>query len=498
MIPNRASHSATKHPGDYSAVAGKSFNFNTLDPLDFSRGYFMQLSGSQSCNLFIVAYSGKPPASGMHRLSTADTSCQSSSTTVMMLAPAGFLLAFALLGAALTLPTQETKKGLLSFPVVHKRSQPLNLRKRDNVVALGNVSTLTYLLRLQIGTPPQPVEVVLDTGSFELWVDPTCATAATEGQEEKCNASGRYVPSLSSTYVDKNMTQHIGYGKGGAEIGYAVDNILVPGSSHGNGFNLHYNNLIDELHAQGITQSKAFSIALGGQYSEAGGVIIFGGVDTKKFSGKLHKFDNMPPQIEGSKEGPWRYWVQMKSVGVTTPDRVVSTYEYSTMPALLDTGSTWSYLPQHLFDSLQDDFNATLSEDGSLEVPCSTIDQPGTVDFTFGDLTIQVPYSEFISQLEPGYCALGVLSRKGSYDRAVLGDSFLRSAYVVFDQTNQHLYMAGYRDCGTNEQTLSGEVGAALYLTGECYSGHHLFASIPMCWFIAPSAFVLWGFALFL
>ncbi|CAP60290.1 uncharacterized protein PODANS_1_5960 [Podospora anserina S mat+] len=320
----------------------------------------------------------------------------------MMLALAGFQLAFALLGTALTLPTIETKKGLLSFPVLQKRSQSVNLRKRDNVVTLGNVSTLTYLIRLEIGTPPQPVEVVLDTGSFELWVDPTCATAATQGQEEKCNASGRYIPGQSSTYVDKGAKQHIGYGKGGAEISYAADR---------------------------ITQSKAFSIALGGQYSETGGAIIFGGVDTKKFGGKLHKFDNMPPQIEGSKEGPWRYWVQMKSVGITTPNKVVATYEYSTMPALLDTGSTWSYLPQHIFDSLQDDFNATLSEDGSLEVPCSIVDQPGTVDFTFGDLTIQVPYSEFISQLEPGYCALGVLPRKGSYDRAVLGDSFLRSAY---------------------------------------------------------------------
>ncbi|KAK4681270.1 hypothetical protein QC764_105960 [Podospora pseudoanserina] len=442
----------------------------------------------------------------------------------MMLALAGFQLAFALLGTALTLPAIETKKGLLSFPVLQKRSQSVNLRKRDNVVALGNVSTLTYLIRLEIGTPPQPVEVVLDTGSFELWIDPTCATAATQGQEEKCNASGRYVPGQSSTYVDKGAKQHIGYGKGGAEISYAADSILVPGSNsqplrnvvfgvgvnttelawgvggigHGNGFNLHYNNLIDELHAQGITQSKAFSIALGGQYSETGGAIIFGGVDTKKFGGKLHKFDNMPPQIEGSKEGPWRYWVQMKSVGITTPNKVVATYEYSTMPALLDTGSTWSYLPQHIFDSLQDDFNATLSEDGSLEVPCSIVDQPGTVDFTFGDLTIQVPYSEFISQLEPGYCALGVLPRKGSYDRAVLGDSFLRSAYVIFDQTNQHLYMASYHDCGTNEQILSGEVGAALNLTGQCHSGHHLFASIPMCWIIVPAAFVLWVLALFL
>ncbi|KAK4171077.1 aspartic peptidase domain-containing protein [Triangularia setosa] len=442
----------------------------------------------------------------------------------MMLALADFQLVFTLVGAALALPMSGTKKGLMSFPVLHKRSQALNLRTKDNVVALGNVSTLSYLIRLQIGTPPQLVEVVLDTGSFELWVDPTCATAATESQEEKCNASGRYVPSMSSTYVNKGVIQHIGYGKGGAEISYAVDDILVPGSNsealrnvvfgvglntnelawgvggigHGYGFNLHYNNLVDELHAQGITQSKAFSIGLGGQYSEAGGVIIFGGVDTMKFSGKLHKFDNMPPQIEGSKEGPWRYWIQMKSVGVTTPNSVMSTYEYSTMPALLDTGSTWSYLPQHIFDSLQDDFNATLSEDGSLEVPCSMIAQPGTVDFTFGELTIQVPYSEFISQLEPEYCALGILPRKGPYDRAVLGDSFLRSAYVVFDQTNQHLYMASYRDCGTNEQTLSGEVGAALNLTGQCHTGLRLFASIPMCWVIAPSAFVLWVFALLL
>ncbi|KAK3989894.1 aspartic peptidase domain-containing protein [Cladorrhinum sp. PSN332] len=429
----------------------------------------------------------------------------------------------ALHAASRALPEANAGIEPLSFPVIQKKTTR-HWGKRDNTVSLENISTLTYLIRLQIGTPPQPVEVVLDTGSFELWVDPTCSAAATEDQQAECTLAGTYNPELSSTYVDRNGSSKMTYGKGGVELRYAADHILVPGSNsqalqnvifgigqastdlawgiggigHGIGFNTRYNNLIDELYVQGITRSRAFSISLGSQFDDNAGTVVFGGVDTRKFSGTIHRFDNLPPQMEGKRDGPWRYWIQLDSVGLTKPGEVPHIYVNSSMPALLDTGSTWTYLPPKIAEQLARDLNATGWEDGSYEVPCSMKSHPGFVDFAFGNLTIHVPYAEFVTEFEASYCALGVLPREEQTGRAILGDSFLRSAYVIFDQTNQDLYLARSAHCGTNKQTLSPEQGAASKFIGECSPADGYPTPVPTGLVVAPFALIMWIIGSFL
>jgi hypothetical protein len=49
---------------------------------------------------------------------------------------------------------------------------------------------------------------------------------------------------------------------------------------------IRYKNMIDQLADQGVTHTKAFSLALGSK-SEQEGAIIFGGLDTSKFTGTL-------------------------------------------------------------------------------------------------------------------------------------------------------------------------------------------------------------------
>jgi hypothetical protein len=205
----------------------------------------------------------------------------------------------------------------------------------------------------------------------------------------------------------------------------------ICGVGHGVNYNTQYNNLVDELAAQGVTNSKAFSVALGSESANNGGVVVFGGVDTKKFTGKLQQFPNLPAQDEGGQTGPMRYWIQLNSIGITKPGSSSSSaYAGSSLPIVLDTGSTLSYLPQSVVSSLATDFSATVT-DGLLSVPCSMQSQSGSVDFTFGALTIKVPYKEFIWQAEPGTCYVGATA-VGDSGTALLGDSFLRSAYGTY------------------------------------------------------------------
>lgn len=50
----------------------------------------------------------------------------------------------------------------------------------------------------------------------------------------------------------------------------------------------------------------------------------------------------------------------------------------------------------------------------------------------------------------------------------MLGDSFLRAAYVVFDQDNRNLHLAQAANCGTNVVAISSGKHAVPSLSGDC------------------------------
>ena len=140
------------------------------------------------------------------------------------------VLVIAVCSSAFIIPrVEERSPGFLSYPIIHHKRDAL-IRGRDESITIYNESSTTYLFEIKIGTPPQDVKVVLDTGSFELWVDPTCSTASTSDQAASCRAAGLYDPSSSSTVVDMEAVNQLPYGKGVVNIAYVADNIQLPGS----------------------------------------------------------------------------------------------------------------------------------------------------------------------------------------------------------------------------------------------------------------------------
>lgn len=77
------------------------------------------------------------------------------------------LTALLQLGDATPMP-EKTQKGTLSLPVAHKNVAAAAQRRQVSV-PLQN-SLRSYQVQLELGTPPQPVTVSLDTGSSDLWV----------------------------------------------------------------------------------------------------------------------------------------------------------------------------------------------------------------------------------------------------------------------------------------------------------------------------------------
>jgi hypothetical protein len=159
-----------------------------------------------------------------------------------------------------------------------------------------------------IGTPPQPVAVQLDTGSTELWVNPTCASSQLP---DYCNDLPRYVPGSSTSSNDTAYDFQVTYGSGDVTGKYHLDTMAAgPAVIASNYFGLAttshiipmgilgigpfiyqytgYYPFIFQLAHQGSIARAAYSLDLRA-ISDPAGSLTLGGMDTKKYSVILHR-----------------------------------------------------------------------------------------------------------------------------------------------------------------------------------------------------------------
>jgi hypothetical protein len=197
--------------------------------------------------------------------------------------------------------------------------------------------------------------------------------------------------------------------------------------------------LLDNLYSQGFISSRSYSIYLDDLSAESG-FILFGDVDSTKYSGELVSLpirpytDNVPRlQVD------WTYCSATGETGAETPF-TTSTFSY---PVAMDTGYTSSVLPVELFNELAEAFGVTAADNGDYLVSC---DMPkGFFTFGFGAgpaVTIQVPFSEFAIPVKEGsaQCLFGFLPQ--TLDVISFGDTFLRSAYLYYDFDAMTISMA--------------------------------------------------------
>ncbi|KAL7955286.1 acid protease [Trichoderma compactum] len=368
------------------------------------------------------------------------------------------------------------------------RSKHLH-RRQDTADLHAQQTGYFYSIQLEIGTPPQAVSVNFDTGSSELWVNPVCSKAT---DPAFCETFGRYTN--SSTFVDTQAPGGIKYGTGFVDFNYGYDYVQL-GSLRINqqvfgvatdsefasvgilgagpdlsGWTSPYPFVIDNLAKQGFIKSRAFSLDIRGLDSDRGSV-TYGGIDVKKFSGALAKKPIIP--AASSPDGYTRYWVYMDGMSITKEDgsKVEVFDKPNGQPVLLDSGYTVSTLPGPLFEKILTAFPSARLEStsGDYIVDCDIIDTPGRVNFKFGDVVVDVEYKDFIwQQPDLGICKLGV-SQDDEFP--VLGDTFLRAAYVVFDWDNQNIHIAANEDCGTELIPIgSGPDAVPASAIGQCAS----------------------------
>ncbi|RWA10422.1 hypothetical protein EKO27_g4680 [Xylaria grammica] len=326
------------------------------------------------------------------------------------------------------------KLGLVSFPVQTHLHRPIDGRTDGTSSSLsGNSTSGEYYVQLYLGSPPnQTVEVLLDTDYNYFWVNRNCSNA---DRSSECKTKGSYDPDKSTTSHNTKVKGSVTYGDGtGANFTYYIDQqSLQPG--------LRY------------------------RYAGGQGVIIFGGVDTKKFSGQLKPNDILPPQGNDTYA---RYNIRMTDLGLTSSDGKFRSYgNSSNLVAVIDAGTTLTYLPDDLATAIHNDLQVAVHQtDGSILAPCTQRQNNSQLQFTFGSTAINVPFSELLTdKYNDTLCRVGVAPR-GTLPRAVLGLSFLRSAYVVFDQTRGEIFMQQFVNCGKNERVIP--ISGANEIVGEC------------------------------
>lgn len=200
-----------------------------------------------------------------------------------------------------------------------------------------------------------------------------------------------------------------------------------------------YPNFPQALVDQNFIKTKAYSL----WFNELGadtGSIVFGGVDTAKFTGKLATFSTQ-------RRNTLALRLNQVSIGNTRS---------SSFLASIDSGSQNTQLPLDFVQAVWNAVHAIQGQSGGPYVDCNLASSSATMDFDFGATTIRVPLSQLVyknpdinppppSASGTSYCSFGIVAVPKPNIVPVLGGTFLRSAYVVYDLSRGEISVAQTR-----------------------------------------------------
>ncbi|CAN6600954.1 hypothetical protein TRVA0_001S09626 [Trichomonascus vanleenenianus] len=347
-------------------------------------------------------------------------------------------IAAALVAAA---PSKRSTPGVVQVPITHRTTPIVH---KDTVKRSGYTEPLQnqvfdYVAELSIGTPAQTVECLLDTGSSDLWV-----------YSNQAGVPDGFDSSSSSTYNYINDDFSIQYVSGSASGAWGSDTVTVAGASvtkqqfaavdteqqgmdvgiFGVGFvsgesgtEPSYPNFPQNLVNQGLISSNLYSLYLDDLDAQSGS-ILFGGVDTSKYTGSLA---TLPITSDNSLE-------------------ISVTLEGKSFDAVLDSGTSLTYVPEAIAAKIAKQFGGTWDSSAGVYFIDSVPSE--SVTYTFGSTQVSIPPSELalnatlFENNPPKPYALSISRSDTTDGYNLLGDTFLRSAYVVYDLTNNEISVA--------------------------------------------------------
>lgn len=407
-------------------------------------------------------------------------------------------------------------------------SNPQRLIRRANTVE-ANITNfqILYLINITVGTPPQRFGLQIDTGSSDLWVpsfdSDICQLSVANGEDSPCQVSGAFdytrsssfnalrdAPEFDISYQDNSQISGV-YFEDTVSVGNqsikklqmglalkADRNVGIMGIGFKSGESVEsadqYPNIVNTLKDQGVISTLAYSLWLNNDDGLTTGSVLFGGVDTEKYNGDLTV---LPIQPDSRSNTITSMTVVLDGVSVTNKAGQ-SQYSHNNLalPVILDSGTTNTYLPNDLADAIAKGVGASSHPTLGLLVPCSLQNSGAVISFTFGGPggpEIKVGIAEFVTDLvfegppptfpdkEPA-CGWGIFQAGSANSPILFGDTFMRSAYVVYNLENKQIGIAqtNFNATKSNVVEISGSniPGASSTATGvaaqQTYTGYPL------------------------
>ncbi|XP_017075586.2 lysosomal aspartic protease [Drosophila eugracilis] len=319
------------------------------------------------------------------------------------------------------------------------------------VAKLGNLYNTEYYTSLLFGNPPQALNVLIDTGSANLWV----LSSKCPDTVKSCANHDKYNSSASTTYKAINTPFTIEYGsdsEGGVIAlsgfesqdtvniaGFAIKNQVFSEITNtpetaflkssfdgilGLGFSsIAIDNITPPFYnlvSQGLIKSSVFSIYLNRNGTNAvnGGELILGGTDSTLYSGCL-------TYVPVSTPGYWQF---------TMTSGKLKDFKFCTnCEAILDVGTSLIVIPEAVLDDINEMLGVLNPKDSSsvFLVNCSRISEFPDVIFTIARREFRLKSSDYVLRYG-NTCVSGFTSLKGN-TLVILGEIFLGVYFTVYD-----------------------------------------------------------------
>lgn len=307
---------------------------------------------------------------------------------------------------------------------------------------------IIYQAECSLGTPPQTQTLTLDTGSAEVWVYGPNLHDSLATYDISSSSTSQYVDSSLQVYYSdghsysgyhyKDTFSFSGVSISGQEFGYVNDTSAKTGyaiwglSPFLSGNPYSYTDVPANLKSQGYVNKNAFSMSLDDKEGQTG-TILFGALDTSKYSGDLWY---LPISMTDR--------LAIKGTGMSFNGITIESF--GTNNVMLDSGTTTTVIPDDALSELVQYLDVSYNSLYGLYYWNS---QPtgGTIEYEFGNAKITVNLVDLYSTAlhnSQGEILFAIIP--ASYyaldGYIIFGDTFLRSAYVVYSYDDWQIAIA--------------------------------------------------------
>ena len=315
---------------------------------------------------------------------------------------------------------------------------------KETTLPVHDYSNAQFYASISIGTPPQIFNVIMDTGSSNLWIPSSCGLS--------CIFKSKYTHSKSSTYVVDGRDFKIQYGSGPVAGTLSTDVVII-----GDIFvkNVTFAEITD-VSGLGLAYSLGKFDGILGLAFQSISVDNLSPVFVHMVEDNLVTLPVFAFTLKDNADGLLSFgeydqsklmnWVSLSSK--TYWEIVVDDLSYdgksvsTTLNAIIDSGTSLIAGPTADIATFAKQIGATPVVNGEYTINC-TADLKDFV-IIINKQTYNIPSSKYLIN-SSGTCILGFVGIDvPNHPLWILGDVFMRTYYTVFDYGNSRIGFADY------------------------------------------------------